>query len=217
MITDSDNISKEDPILTAHNVYKSFGRNPVLRGISMELTRGKLYGITGENGSGKTTVLNILAGFWKADKGDIKITCKVGFCPQEPYLFSNLTVKENINLFSYAYGLNKKLCQKDLSERKRMLFETFNFSGNEEKIFSELSEGTKQKLNLIISLLHDPDLLLLDEPYSALDWDTYQRFWNFSGKLKEQGKTILIVCHLIYDRSRMDKIWGINNGILVCS
>jgi len=98
-----------------------------------------------------------------------------------------------------------------------MLFETFNFSGNEEKIFSELSEGTKQKLNLIISLLHDPDLLLLDEPYSALDWDTYQRFWNFSGKLKEQGKTILIVCHLIYDRSRMDKIWGINNGILVCS
>jgi len=217
MITDSDNISKEDPILTAHNVYKSFGRNSVLRGISMELTRGKLYGITGENGSGKTTVLNILAGFWKADKGDIKITCKVGFCPQEPYLFSNLTVKENINLYSYAYGLNKKLYQKDHSERKRMLFETFNFSGNEEKIFSELSEGTKQKLNLIISLLHDPDLLLLDEPYSALDWDTYQRFWNFSGKLKEQGKTILIVCHLIYDRSRMDNIWGLNNGILVCS
>jgi ABC-type multidrug transport system ATPase subunit len=216
MNTDSFNITKEDPILAAHNIYKSFGKNSVLRGINMELFHGELYGITGENGSGKTTILNVLAGFWKADKGDLKIICKAGFCPQEPYLFSNLSVEENINLYSYAYGLNEKRNRKDFTEHKRMLFETFNFSGNEKRICSKLSEGTRQKLNLIISLLHDPDLVLLDEPYSALDWDTYLRFWEYSKNLKEQGKTILIVSHLIYDKSKMDKIWNLNNGVLVC-
>lgn len=216
MNIDPVNITKEDPILTANNIYKSFGKNSVLRGIRMELSHGKLYGITGENGSGKTTILNILAGFWKADKGNLKIICKVGFCPQEPYLFSNLSVEENINLYSYAYGLYEKGSQKDYAGHKRMLFEAFNFSGNEKKICSKLSEGTRQKLNLIISLLHDPDLLLLDEPYSALDWDTYLRFWEYSKNLKELGKTILIVSHLIYDKSKMDKIWKLNNGVLVC-
>jgi ABC-type multidrug transport system ATPase subunit len=214
MNIDSTNIKTEDPILLAQNIYKSFGKNSVLRGISMELFSGKLYGITGENGSGKTTILNILAGFWKADKGNLKIIRKVGFCPQEPYLFSNLTVEENINLYSFAYGLFKKGEQKRYTEHKRMLFETFNFAGNEKQICSKLSEGTRQKLNLILSLLHDPDLLLLDEPYSALDWDTYLRFWEYSKSLKEQGKTVLIVSHLIYDKSKMDKIWKLNNGVL---
>jgi ABC-type multidrug transport system ATPase subunit len=216
MNTDSINFTKEDPILTAHNINKSFGKNLVLRGISIELFPGKLYGITGENGSGKTTILNILAGFWKADKGDLKIFCKAGFCPQEPYIFSNLTVEENINLYSCAYGLLKKGDQKYYTEHKKMLFETFNFPGNEKKICSKLSEGTRQKLNLIISLLHDPGLLLLDEPYSALDWDTYLRFWDYSKNLTKQGKSILIVSHLIYDKSKMDKIWKLDGGMLAC-
>jgi ABC-2 type transport system ATP-binding protein len=213
---DPENILKEDPILSAHNIYKTFGRNLVLKGINLDLFRGKLYGITGENGSGKTTILNILAGFRKADKGNLHINCKIGFCPQEPYIFSNLSVIENINLFSYAYGLKEKGSQPGYIEHRKMLFETFNLSGYEKKICSKLSEGTRQKLNLIISLLHDPDLILLDEPYSALDWDTYSRFWNYSANLKGQGKTILMVSHLIYDKNKMDKIWELNNGKLVC-
>jgi ABC-2 type transport system ATP-binding protein len=214
MSTDPINIMTKDLILTAHNIYKSFGRNSVLKGINMELSAGRLYGITGENGSGKTTILNILAGFWRPDKGDLKINCRAGFCPQEPYLFSNLSAEENINLYSHAYGLNRKGDQKPASGLKAKLFETFNFSGNEKKICSRLSEGTKQKLNLIISLLHDPDLLLLDEPYSALDWDTYLRFWEYAKDLKQQGKSVLIVSHLIYDKDKMDKIWKLHNGVL---
>jgi len=203
------------PILTAKNIFKSFGRNAVLKGIDLELFRGKFYGLVGENGSGKTTMLNILAGFWKANKGSVEIKCRTGFCPQEPYLFSNLTVGENINLFSLAYGLNEKEHRQEYEKHKKNLFETFNLAGCEKIICSKLSEGTRQKLNLVISLLHDPDLLLLDEPYSSLDWDTYLRFWDYSGRLKEQGKTLVIVSHLIYDKSRMDKIWELRNGNLV--
>ncbi len=216
MNKDPGNIKQDDPVLKAENIHKSFGRNSVLKGLSLELFRGRLYGITGENGSGKTTILNILAGFCKADKGSIRISCNVGFCPQEPYLFSNLTVEENIKLFSYAYGLHKKANQEDYKEYRSRLYEVFNFNGNEKKTCSKLSEGTRQKLNLIISLLHDPDLVLMDEPYAALDWDTYSQFWDFAAKLKEQDKTILVVSHLIYDKEGMDNIWKLDNGLLVC-
>jgi ABC-2 type transport system ATP-binding protein len=214
MDSNSIDIPVIDPLMTAHNICKSFGRNSVLRGINIELSPGRLYGITGENGSGKTTILNILAGFLRPDKGDLNLNCRAGFCPQEPYLFSNLSAEENINLFSHAYGLNRMGDQDSFTAQKAKLYETFNFSGNEKKICSKLSEGTRQKLNIIISLLHNPDLLLLDEPYSALDWDTYLRFWEYAKDLKEQGKSVLIVSHLIYDKERMDKIWKLNKGVL---
>lgn len=206
----------ENPILTANNICKSFGKNVVLKGINLQLYPGKLYGIVGENGSGKTTIMNIFAGFWKADKGFVNISGKVGFCPQEPYLFSNLTVTENIDLFASAYGLNKKDNQKKYIDHKKELLDNFNFFGHEKRICSKLSGGTRQKLNLIIALLHDPELLFLDEPYSSLDWETYLRFWDYSGQLRNQGKTILIVSHLIYDKSKMDKIWNLQNGQLLC-
>jgi ABC-type multidrug transport system ATPase subunit len=64
--------------------------------------------------------------------------------------------------------------------------------------------------------MHDPDILLLDEPYSAFDWETYLKFWNFALKLKQKGKTILIVSHLLYDRQKIDEIWKIEKGELVC-
>jgi ABC-2 type transport system ATP-binding protein len=208
-------IPSENPVLSAQNVYKSFGRNSVLKGVDLELSRGKLYGIVGENGSGKTTILNILAGFSKASKGVVRINGKTGFCPQASYIYLNLTVTENINLFSLAYGLNKKANRKYFDEYKKTLITTFNLSGYEHILCSKLSEGTRQKLNIIISLLNDPDLLLLDEPYSSLDWDTYLRFWEYSGNLIDNGKTILIVSHLIYDKSKICRIWELKNGILV--
>jgi ABC-2 type transport system ATP-binding protein len=216
LISDTDNIKKEGPILVADNIHKSFGKNAVLKGISLELIPGKLYGITGENGSGKTTIINILAGFWKASKGRVSIKCKVGFCPQEPHLFSNLTAEENIRLFKLAYGLNNKNKYINQQEYEMTLLSAFNLSGYEKITCSKLSEGTRQKLNLVISLLHDPDLLLLDEPYSSFDWDTYLRFWDYTEKLKERRRTILIVSHLLYDKNKMDMIWLLKNGLLEC-
>jgi ABC-type multidrug transport system ATPase subunit len=210
-------MTEQTPILKARNIRKSFGRNRVLKGIDLELFPGKTYAIVGENGTGKTTLLNILAGFWKQDEGIININCSMGFCPQSPYLFSNLTVKENLRLFELAYGLNYGSEEGKKSEYRESLIETFKLSDYGKYQCSILSEGIRQKLNLVISLLHDPDLLLLDEPYASFDWDTYLRFLDFSESLIQRGKTILIIAHFIYDKSKIDTVWEMKDGLLICN
>ncbi len=210
-------MTEQTPILKAHNIRKSFGRKSVLKGIDLELFPGKAYAIVGENGTGKTTLLNILAGFWKQDEGTIHISRPLGFYPQEPYLFPNLTVNENLRLFELAYGINFGPEDEKKSEYRESLIQTFKLSDYGRYHCSKLSEGTRQKLNLVISLLHDPDLLLLDEPYASFDWDTYLRFLDFSENLIKRGKTILIIAHFIYDKSKIDTVWELKDGLLACN
>lgn len=210
-------MTEQTPILKALNIRKSYGRNRVLKGIDLELFPGKTYGIVGENGTGKTTLLNILAGFWKQDEGTVNISCPMGFCPQSPFLFSNLTVKENLRLFELAYGLDGESGHGEQAKYRESLIQTFKLQDYSKYQCSKLSEGTRQKLNLVISLLHDPDLLLLDEPYSSFDWDTYLRFRDFSESLIQRGKTILIIAHFIYDKSKIDTIWELKDGLLTCN
>ena len=83
-------------------------------------------------------------------------------------------------------------------------------------LVSRLSGGTKQKLNLILALIHSPELLILDEPYAAFDWESYLYFWKLVERLKAQGVSFLIISHLIYDRSHIDRIYELRNGGLIC-
>ena len=193
------------------DLSKSFFKRKVLEAVSLKCKPGKIYGIVGENGSGKSTLLNILTGFLKSDSGTIHITGKIGYCPQIPYIFDNLTVYENLKLFGNAYGLSSTTIEETGAE----LCELFQFTKYLKTRTSHLSSGTKQKLNLVISLLHNPEILFLDEPYAALDWETYLIFWNYAGQLKEKGKTIVIVSHLIYDRENLDEIKQLKNGVLI--
>ena len=77
-----------------------------------------------------------------------------------------------------------------------------------------LSGGTRQKLNLTLALMHDPQVLLLDEPYQGFDWDTYQRFWDLAARLRDAGRTVLVVSHLAYDAERLDELWRLQGGVL---
>ena len=206
-----------DPILTVRKIRKSFGKNSVLKGVDLELFPGRSYAIVGENGTGKTTLLNILAGFWKQDKGTVNLSCRMGFCPQVPYLFSDLTLNENIRLFELAYGQDCEPGNGKHAEYRDSLIQTFKLQDYGKYLCSKLSEGTRQKLNLVVSLLHDPDLLLLDEPYLSFDWDTYLRFRDFSESLIQRGKTILIIAHFIYDKSKIDTVWELKDGLLTCN
>ncbi|MBU1680021.1 MAG: ATP-binding cassette domain-containing protein, partial [Bacteroidetes bacterium] len=102
-------------------------------------------------------------------------------------------------------------------ENSNYLMKKFKFHQYEEVLVSNLSGGTKQKLNFSLSILHFPDILILDEPYSGFDWETYLNFWDFSKEQKDKGKSLLIVSHFVYDKQKFDKIYKLKNGVLECA
>ena len=180
----------------------------ILQDINLEIAAGSQIGITGENGSGKTTLLKIIIGDIKPDSGQIRFEGSMGYCPQECTLFSQLTVRENIKYFATAYGLSEEIYQ----ARMVHLADYFGFEEYLNERISRLSGGTKQKVNLCVAMLHDPDILILDEPYLGFDWNTYSRFWEHMRKLVNQGKTILIVTHLLTNKDQFDQVYEIKNS-----
>jgi len=203
--------SFENIVLKARNIHKRFGQLQVLKGVNFEVGRGEMVGITGENGSGKSTLLKIIVGLLPYDQGEVSLHGSFGYCPQDPLLFDDLTMEENIEYFSAAYGLDQKEGVSRGNELMKML-RCEQFKG---KLARHLSGGTRQKLNLIISLLHDPDILILDEPYQGFDYESYLCFWEIAKNLKKKGKSILIVSPMVYERHHFTKIYKLRNGKLV--
>jgi ABC-2 type transport system ATP-binding protein len=203
-------------VLRADELRKSFHRGvwprrrtvEVLRGASLEVCAGELVGLVGENGSGKSTLMQIAVGLLAADHGSVWQPGRLGYCPQLPMLWDKLTVDEHFELFARAYG-------QDDGERDRAvagLLGELQFERYRRYRVEELSGGTRQKLNLALALMHDPDLLLLDEPYSGFDWETYVRFWEMSERRRDRGMGILIVSHLLAERERLDRVYELHDG-----
>ncbi|AZQ70110.1 ABC transporter ATP-binding protein [Streptomyces luteoverticillatus] len=201
-------MSDARPLLEVHDVHKAYGRHRVLRGVDMELRAGRLAGVVGENGSGKSTLLRILAGRLRPDRGVVKGPGRIGYCPQETVLNPAFTVEQHLELFRVAYGLPGL-------DRAHELLETLHFADYRRHRIGTLSGGTQQKLNLVLALMHDPPLLLLDEPYQGFDWEAYQRFWELAGQLRAVGRSCLVVTHIAYDTSRFDDLWRLDAGRLV--
>jgi ABC-2 type transport system ATP-binding protein len=205
--------SKGALVLEAHDIAKSFGRRDVLRGVTLRLEPGQLAGVEGENGSGKSTLLKILVGLLTPTAGTLEVRGRLGYCPQEAHVFEDLTVRENFRYFAKAYGLDPGRWHPAMTA----LLEMFRFADHLDSSTSVLSGGTKQKLNLSLSLLHSPDLLVLDEPYAGFDWETYLRFWKVAEDLRNRGKSLLVVSHLVHDRERFDRLFRLEEGVLRCA
>ncbi len=188
-----------------------FGREEeVLKGVDIEIDSGKIIGIVGENGSGKSTLMKILVGVMKPDGGSVERNAKIGWCPQEKLLYERLTVEETFTLFGIGYDMerwNIRKVEKELAER-------FGFEEYLDYQVDKLSEGVKQKVNLSIALMHDPDLLLLDEPYEGFDWNTYLNFWEMTEDLIANEKSIVVISHFVNERERFDSIYELEDGLL---
>lgn len=197
-------------VLRAENIYKSFGKKEVLTNLSLQVEPGTLCGIVGENGSGKSTLLKILVGEWKPQRGQVWVADRLGYCPQRVALYSQLTVAEHFRYFAAAY----RMPPAKLAERQAHLLEYFNYGKYLKYKVSHLSGGTAQKLNLSLALLHRPEILVLDEPYSGFDWDTYQRFWAYVSQLRDTGSSILVVSHFITEKQHFNHIYHLKNGQL---
>jgi ABC-2 type transport system ATP-binding protein len=203
-------------VLRAEGVEKSFHRGlwpfrrtiSVLTGASIEVRAGELVGLVGENGSGKSTLMQIIVGLLQRDAGEVQRPGRLGYCPQMPMLWEKLTVQEHFDLFARAYGLGDEATEAAVTR----LLEELRFAKYRTYRIEELSGGTRQKLNLALALMHEPELLLLDEPYAGFDWETYVRFWEMSEARRDAGMGILIVSHLLAERERLDRMYELREG-----
>jgi ABC-2 type transport system ATP-binding protein len=198
-------------VLEVENIAKAFGNNKILKNVSFKMNPSSMYGIVGENGSGKSTLMKIIVGEWKSDKGNISVKGRLGYCPQKTLLFSQLTVDEHFHYFASAYRIEKT----ELFKRTESLMDFFNFKKYRKERIASLSGGTQQKISLAISLIHQPDLLVLDEPYNGFDWDTYLKFWDYTTQLKREGCAILIVTHFITEKDRFERVFNLVQGKLI--
>ena len=193
-------------LLEARGIVKAYRREVVLRDVNVAVAQGELIGVVGENGSGKTTLLKVLAGLLRPDAGQVRIRGRLGYCPQEPLVFGDLTVRENFRYFAAAQGLSHSEPAMDA------LLQRLGFAAKVDERASRLSGGTRQKLNLALALLHDPAIVLLDEPYAGFDIESYRAFLSWADEAKKEGRCIVLITHLVFDEERFDAIFRLRDG-----
>jgi ABC-type multidrug transport system ATPase subunit len=196
------------PVIGVRDVHRSYGRRRVLDGVDFDVRAGTLVGIVGENGAGKSTLLRCLVGLLEPDRGHVAVRGTIGYCPQEPILVDLLTCDEQFELFGAGYGLPRG----EAAGRAARLMAFFGCERYAHTRVDQLSGGTRQKVNLIASLLHDPEVLILDEPYQGFDYETYLRFWDYAEERREEGRSQVIVSHLLAEQNRFDEILSLRDG-----
>jgi ABC-2 type transport system ATP-binding protein len=192
-------------VLAARGIRKSFGRRRVLAGLDLEVAAGEMVAVAGENGTGKTTLLRILAGDLRPDAGSVAIRGRPGYCPQTAVVDEALTVDQNVRYFQAAYGIGR-------TGRAEALIERLGYAGCRDQRAGALSGGTRQKLSLTLALMHDPPVLLLDEPYQGFDWQTYLAFWELARDLRDRGTATVVISHLVFEQQRFDRICHLRDG-----
>jgi ABC-2 type transport system ATP-binding protein len=185
------------PVLEANGIVKRFGEREALKSVSLSAARGELVAVIGPNGAGKTTLLSIVAGIQRPDAGSVShAPGEIGWVPQQAALYGKLTVAENLSLFARLEGVADTPATVD-----RMLDLTGLRDRADDQV-GHLSGGNKQRVNIAIGLLAEPEVLLLDEPSAALDPRQRERLWEFILKLAGTGTTVVYATHNIQEADR---------------
>jgi len=225
-------------MLVIKNIYKSFGEQIVLQGLYMSFEQGKIHTLVGGNGTGKTTLFNLMTGFLKPDKGEIWYNGKridqhspalinrkgITRTFQDLRIINQLTVKENILLSfknnpgenilnSFFPSIIFKKQYSDFSRRANQILEKIHLIEVANILADEISYGQQKLLTIGCCLANNADILLLDEPVAGIDKDNYQRIYELIIALKKEGKTIILTEHNQYFvESLSDIVWFLNAG-----
>ena len=194
------------------NLNKTFSNNIVINNLNLKIENSEITALVGFNGAGKSTLIRIIAGLYKQDSGSITMppNTKIGvLLGGDVSLYKNLTGYELIQYFGKLYGLENNTIKEQIEKLDKILH--FNDFINKQSY--TFSRGMKQKIALVISIIHNPDILLLDEPSTGLDLEATNDVINFIKYLKSQEKTILIATHNIFEISDLsDSIAFISGG-----
>jgi ABC-2 type transport system ATP-binding protein len=207
-----------DAPVRARNLKKRYGSIEALKGVSFEIERGEMFGLIGPDGAGKTTAIRLLCGLLHPDEGEIRMlghdpvadhramTASVGYLSQRFSLYGDLSVDENIAFFAEIHGV------RDYAERRNRLLDMTQLTPFRQRLADKLSGGMKQKLALACTLVHEPDIILLDEPTTGVDPVSRREFWKLLSQFVEQGITILMSTPYLDEAERCHRIALLHEG-----
>jgi len=197
----------DKPIIRLEKISKKFHKKVALEDISLEIPEGSFYGLIGLSGSGKTTLMNIMVGFWKQSSGKVYFQDKnlkrykntirqmFGFATQAGSVYGRLTVAENLKYFGKLYNMSKSDIQKRIVEVLRLV----DLVGVENVLAKELSTGMSRRLDIACAMIHNPKILLLDEPTEDLDPVLRKEILALLKHINSQGTTIIMASHLLQE------------------
>jgi len=198
-------------VIKVQNLKKSFGDVQALKGIDFEIRQGEIFGFLGPNGAGKTTTINLLIGLARPDSGSIqisginstsdpkKIQHLIGVVPDESSLYPELSGFDNLCFCASLYGMHKA----EREMKARALLEEFSLSEAGDRLFAGYSKGMKRRLTIAAGIIHDPQILFLDEPTSGIDVASARGIRRKLQTLNESGKTIFLTTHYIEEAQRL--------------
>lgn len=204
-------------MLEIRNLCKAYGKKQVLNNLNLTIEPGQVYGLLGANGAGKTTTINLICDLLKKDQGTIKINRQklsqqtkfwLGVAPQENLVYKTLTCRENLKFYAQIYGLKRK----DINRRIKQSLAAVNLLAQSNQTVENLSGGMQRKINIAIAIVHQPKLLILDEPTTGLDIESRYEIWQLIENLRQQGMTILLTTHLLDEAERLCQKIGIMQG-----
>ncbi|MDT3428846.1 ABC-2 type transport system ATP-binding protein [Paenibacillus forsythiae] len=214
-------MNQEAPVITAAHIRKAFGSKVVLEDISLEVRKAETFGLLGPSGSGKTTLVRLLTGIEEADSGEVHVLgvkvprlsllSQIGYMAQSDALYSELSAKDNLEFFASLYGLRKERRTK----RIREVMEIVDLQEHLLKKVNQYSGGMKRRLSLAIALLHEPPLLILDEPTVGIDPVLRKSIWKELKALNERGTTIVLTTHVMDEAEKCDRLGMIREGRLL--
>ena len=185
------------PVILLENLVKFFGRFAALRGVSASFAPGRLYVVTGDNGAGKSTLLRVIAGLSEPSQGRFtilgsknvrEVARRVGYMGHAPLLYDELSGMENLRYFAGLYGIQD-------DEVGRNAMRSVGLDPELNRRVGQYSQGMRQRLSLARAVLHDPELMLLDEPFSNVDLHSARAMAAVLGRVRDNGKTIFVVTH----------------------
>ena len=208
-------------MLEVKEITKDFAKKRVLNSVSFKTEEGEIFGLIGPNGAGKTTLLNIVSGLTDPTSGEVvldginlrekplEIKKRIGLVPQELALFEDMNAKDNLLYFGGFYGIGSRA----LSERAAELLKTVGLENRDKEKVKKYSGGMKRRLNLAISLLHKPKLLILDEPTVGVDPQSRQSIFDYLRELNKNGTTIIYTSHYMEEVEELcNRIFIIDEG-----
>ncbi|WP_340002830.1 ABC transporter ATP-binding protein [Oceanobacillus sp. FSL K6-0127] len=211
----------QNSCISIQHVFKQFGKHEVLKDINLEIEEGEIFGLLGPSGAGKSTLIKELAGLDVPTSGEnymfgermptFKLMERIGYMAQADALYEELSANENLQFFASLYGLKGKKKKERINEVMQLV----DLSAHLNKLVSNYSGGMKRRLSLAIALLHEPEMLILDEPTVGIDPVLRKSIWDAFYDLNKKGTTIIVTTHVMDEAEKCDRLGLMRDGALI--